>query len=203
MKVAVAYAEAKQQMVLDIEVSEGISAEQAIHKSGILGKLPDIDLTKNKTGVFGKIVPLEHILSEGDRVEIYRPAMGKPPKKSGAARVKKASSTPKPDKAVAKTEATATTNAQEKVETGESQPTPEKKVADFNGEQLAAKADAASTATGDFPNGATTETDSDAEEAAKMATAKARVVEAKAKMKKNETNEVVEKTVQNVSSFSG
>lgn len=84
MKVAVTYAEAKRQMVLDLEVEDGASAEQAIQASGILGKVPDIDLTRNKIGIFSKVVPLEQVLTEGDRVEIYRPAIGKPPKKSAS-----------------------------------------------------------------------------------------------------------------------
>ena len=37
-------------------------------------------------GIFGKLTPLDQILSEGNRVEIYRPALGKPPKKSRPAR---------------------------------------------------------------------------------------------------------------------
>ncbi len=85
MKVAVAYAEEKQQVVLDTDVEEGFTVEQAIHKSGILKKFANLDLTKCKTGIFGKIVPLGQVLSEGDRVEIYRPALGKPPKKGTAA----------------------------------------------------------------------------------------------------------------------
>ncbi len=85
MKVAVAYAEAKQQVVIDLEVEPGSTVEQAINKSGILKKFSSLDLTKNKTGIFGKVVPLAQALSEGDRVEIYRSAIGKPPKKGAGA----------------------------------------------------------------------------------------------------------------------
>ena len=86
MKVTVAYVEAKRQMVMDFDVADGISAEQVIRDSGILEKISDIDLAKNKIGIFGKVVPLGQALSNGDRVEIYRPAIGKPPKKSSAAK---------------------------------------------------------------------------------------------------------------------
>ena len=87
MKIAVTYAEAKQQLVVETDVGEGTTVEQAIHKSGILKKFAGLalDPARNKTGIFGKIVPLEHVLSEGDRVEIYRPALGKPPRKAAAA----------------------------------------------------------------------------------------------------------------------
>lgn len=81
MKVAVAYAEAKKQVVLEVEVDEGISAVAAIERSGILAKIPPIDLAEAKIGIFGKIIKPEHIILSGDRLEIYRPALGKPPKK--------------------------------------------------------------------------------------------------------------------------
>lgn len=84
MKVAVAYAEAKRQLVIETDVELGSSVEQVIQKSGILKKCTDLDLAKNKVGIFGKIVPLAQVVSEGDRIELYRPAIGKPPKKSGA-----------------------------------------------------------------------------------------------------------------------
>ncbi|MBF0401111.1 MAG: RnfH family protein [Magnetococcales bacterium] len=85
MKVSVAYAEAKRQIVAETEVAEGASVEQAIRQSGILKKCAEIDLTKNKAGVYGKVVPLDQVVKEGDRIEIYRPAVGKPPKKGAAA----------------------------------------------------------------------------------------------------------------------
>ncbi|MEO5331214.1 MAG: RnfH family protein [Magnetococcus sp. YQC-5] len=86
MKVEVAYAEANRQLVINVDVAEGATAKDAIQKSGILSKVPHIDLGVNKIGIFSKLVPVEQVLAEGDRVEIYRPALGKPPKKERAAR---------------------------------------------------------------------------------------------------------------------
>ncbi|MBF0183072.1 MAG: RnfH family protein [Magnetococcales bacterium] len=85
MKVSVTYAEAKQQVVVDTEVDEGATVEQAINKSGILKKFGGLDLSALKTGIYGKLAPLTQVLAAGDRVELYRPALGKPPKKSAAA----------------------------------------------------------------------------------------------------------------------
>ncbi|MBF0159085.1 MAG: RnfH family protein [Magnetococcales bacterium] len=82
MRVAVTYAEPRKQMLLEFEVPEGYTAEQAIRRSGILGKCPQIDLAQQKIGIYSRLVPLEQVLQPGDRVEIYRPAVGKPPKKS-------------------------------------------------------------------------------------------------------------------------
>lgn len=78
MKVEVSYALPDEQIILVVEDAKGLTAEQAIAKSGIIDKYPDIDLGKNKIGIFGKVKPLAEILREGDRVEIYRPLIADP-----------------------------------------------------------------------------------------------------------------------------
>lgn len=72
MQIAVAYADLVQQAWLRIDVPDDCNVEQAIIKSGILRQFPDIDLTEQKVGIFGKLVKLEAPLTPGDRVEIYR-----------------------------------------------------------------------------------------------------------------------------------
>ncbi|MEO5346630.1 MAG: RnfH family protein [Magnetococcus sp. YQC-9] len=86
MKVAVAYAEDKRQVLFNLEVADGTTAEAAIRQSGVLVRFPTLDLGVNKIGIFSKIVTPDQVLAEGDRVEIYRPALGKPPKKERAAK---------------------------------------------------------------------------------------------------------------------
>lgn len=76
--VEVAYALPSKQLIVPIKVTEGITAEQAIKASGILSKFPDIDLTVNKIGVFGKLTKLDAPLRHLDRVEIYRPLIADP-----------------------------------------------------------------------------------------------------------------------------
>lgn len=78
MKVEIAYALPDEQVILVVEDAKGLTAEQAIIKSGVLDKYPEIDLTKNKIGIFGKVKSLSEILREGDRVEIYRPLLADP-----------------------------------------------------------------------------------------------------------------------------
>ena len=39
---------------------------------------PQIDLSKDKTGIFGKIAKLDVVLRDKDRVEIYRPLIADP-----------------------------------------------------------------------------------------------------------------------------
>lgn len=76
--VEVAYALPKQQLILELMVEEGTTAEQAVLQSGILAKFPDIDLSQNKLGIFGKLVKADTVLRERDRVEIYRPLIADP-----------------------------------------------------------------------------------------------------------------------------
>lgn len=78
MQIAVAYSDPANQLWLRIEVPEDSTVEQAIVKSGILRQFPDIDLTDQKVGVFGKLVDLDDALKPGDRIEIYRPIIADP-----------------------------------------------------------------------------------------------------------------------------
>ncbi|MBT3195803.1 MAG: RnfH family protein [Candidatus Ruthia sp.] len=78
MLVEVAYALEKKQTLLALEVDEGTTLKQAIELSGIIDTYPQINLTKDKTGIFGKIAKLDTVLREKDRVEIYRPLIADP-----------------------------------------------------------------------------------------------------------------------------
>ncbi len=78
IQVEVAYALPEEQIVHVVEAESGITVEQAIRNSGILEEYPEIDLSKNKVGVFGKAAKLDAALYPGDRVEIYRPLIADP-----------------------------------------------------------------------------------------------------------------------------
>ncbi|WP_303909317.1 RnfH family protein [Thiohalomonas denitrificans] len=78
IKVEVAYALPEIQVIVPLKVEEGATAEDAIRKSGILDRFPEIDLAKAKVGVFGKLVKLDSPLRPKDRVEIYRPLKADP-----------------------------------------------------------------------------------------------------------------------------
>ena len=73
MKISIAYGNTRRQAWLNIEVDEAATVKEAIERSGILRQFPEIDLAKNKVGIYGKIVALEAGLADGDRVEIYAP----------------------------------------------------------------------------------------------------------------------------------
>ena len=78
MKISVSYAHPEKPAWMRLDVDEGCTLRAAIERSWILGRYEDIDLTRNKVGVFGKIKPLDTVLAEGDRVEIYRPLIADP-----------------------------------------------------------------------------------------------------------------------------
>jgi putative ubiquitin-RnfH superfamily antitoxin RatB of RatAB toxin-antitoxin module len=78
IKVEVAYAKPEKQIILKIELPIGSSAYTAISVSGLLPCFPEIDLTSNQIGIFGKPCSLDQVLRDGDRVEIYRPLIADP-----------------------------------------------------------------------------------------------------------------------------
>ena len=87
MQIGVAYSEPSQQIWLNIEVPDDATVQQAIEKSGILRMFPQIDLTAQKVGIFGKLVKLEAAVRAGDRIEIYRAITCDPltvPRRDGA-----------------------------------------------------------------------------------------------------------------------
>jgi uncharacterized protein len=78
MKYEVAYGKQDEQVLLVVESSEPLTVQQAIEQSAIFERFPEIDLKTNKTGIFGKAAKLDTPLTEGDRVEIYRPLIADP-----------------------------------------------------------------------------------------------------------------------------
>ena len=78
LHIEVAYAAADDQLLLRIEIAPGSTVEHAIRYSGMLDRFPEIDLTRNKVGVFGKVCRLDRVLEESDRIEIYRGLVADP-----------------------------------------------------------------------------------------------------------------------------
>lgn len=76
--IEVAYALPDEQVILSLEVAKETTVEQAIKRSGILDRYPQINLDTDKVGIFGKICKLDATLSAKDRIEIYRPLIADP-----------------------------------------------------------------------------------------------------------------------------
>ncbi len=73
-----AYATAARQWLIAMDVAPMTSVQALIEQSGILGRCPEIDLTRNPVGRFGEIVRLTDPVRDGDRIEIYRTLQADP-----------------------------------------------------------------------------------------------------------------------------
>jgi putative ubiquitin-RnfH superfamily antitoxin RatB of RatAB toxin-antitoxin module len=76
--VEVAYAAPTHQVTKALTMPAGSSVEQAIRASGLLEAFPEIDLTRQRIGVFGEFVRPDECLQGGERVEIYRALIADP-----------------------------------------------------------------------------------------------------------------------------
>ncbi len=76
--VQVCYAGPPSQFLQTLSVPVGTTLQQAILQSGVQCHAAEMDLTVCKVGIYGKIKPLETILRERDRIEIYRPLTADP-----------------------------------------------------------------------------------------------------------------------------
>ena len=70
--VSVAYVGGDKQGWQSVTVPDGASVQDVIIRSGVLARFPEIDLERQKVGIFGKFVKLDSTVREDDRVEIYR-----------------------------------------------------------------------------------------------------------------------------------
>ena len=75
IQVEVAYARPERQALIAVTLPAEATALDAIRASGIELRFPEIDLSSQSVGIFGRVLkdPGHHVLSDGDRVEIYRP----------------------------------------------------------------------------------------------------------------------------------
>jgi putative ubiquitin-RnfH superfamily antitoxin RatB of RatAB toxin-antitoxin module len=78
LSIEIIYALPQRQELVRLTLPEGSTAQQAIEASGLLQKYGEIDLKKNKIGIFGKLSRLDAVLRDRDRVEIYRPLIADP-----------------------------------------------------------------------------------------------------------------------------
>ncbi|MBX3639138.1 MAG: RnfH family protein [Nitrosomonas sp.] len=75
IEVEIVYALLSRQVLTKIRVPSGTTLEQAIQLSGIMKQFPEIDLSKNRIGVFGRLAKRDALVESRDRVEIYRPLL--------------------------------------------------------------------------------------------------------------------------------
>jgi putative ubiquitin-RnfH superfamily antitoxin RatB of RatAB toxin-antitoxin module len=78
LSIEIAYALPQKQELVRLHLPPGSTVQQAVEASGLLAKYPEIDLKKNKVGIYGKLTRLDAELRDRDRVEIYRPLIADP-----------------------------------------------------------------------------------------------------------------------------
>ena len=78
INIEVCYAMADKQELVKVKLAEGANLQQSLEASGLLAKYPEIDLKKNKFGIWNKLSKLDSTLRDRDRVEIYRPLIADP-----------------------------------------------------------------------------------------------------------------------------
>ncbi|KEA54131.1 hypothetical protein DT73_03830 [Mangrovibacter sp. MFB070] len=76
--VEVVYALPEKQYLRKVTLTEGATLQQAIEASGLLVLRTDINLEKNKVGIYSRPAKLNDTVQDGDRVEIYRPLTADP-----------------------------------------------------------------------------------------------------------------------------
>ena len=78
MTLEVCYALPAKQELVSVKLPAGATLAQAVEASGLLQKYPEIDLKKNKFGIYAKLSKADALLRDRDRVEIYRPLIADP-----------------------------------------------------------------------------------------------------------------------------
>ena len=78
LNIEVCYASPANQELIRLKLPAGANLQQALEASGLLDKYPDIDIKKNKFGIWNKLSKLDSMLRNQDRVEIYRPLIADP-----------------------------------------------------------------------------------------------------------------------------
>lgn len=76
--VEVVYALPHEQRVFNLVVNRNMTVEEIVKQSGVLALYPEIDLAKNKLGVFSRNIKLDATVRDKDRIEIYRPLLADP-----------------------------------------------------------------------------------------------------------------------------
>lgn len=73
ISVTIAYATPEKQVEIPLQVEPSCTVALAIKRSGILQQFKQIPYPDIQVGIFSRRVSLDASISDGDRIEIYRP----------------------------------------------------------------------------------------------------------------------------------
>lgn len=78
IEVEVVYATPRQQFVESVTIAAGSTAAEVIECSRVLTRFTEIDLANNKIGSYSRLIRLDSVVEDGERIEIYRPLKADP-----------------------------------------------------------------------------------------------------------------------------
>jgi putative ubiquitin-RnfH superfamily antitoxin RatB of RatAB toxin-antitoxin module len=71
--VQVVYAQAGRQILLNVRLPQGATVGGAIDAAGMAAMISPLCIDGRRIGIFSRKVALDHVVEQGDRIEIYRP----------------------------------------------------------------------------------------------------------------------------------
>ncbi|HEV2039596.1 MAG TPA: RnfH family protein [Casimicrobiaceae bacterium] len=72
IEVTVVFALPDRATQLALRLPAGATVADALERSGLAARHPELDLAGARVGIFGKLADRKAILADGDRVEVYR-----------------------------------------------------------------------------------------------------------------------------------
>ena len=78
ISVEIVFAGEFEQKIVQLELSGQVTARQAVNQTCLSTEFPEFDFASAPIGIFGTKVPDNYLLSDQDRVEIYRPLQQTP-----------------------------------------------------------------------------------------------------------------------------
>jgi putative ubiquitin-RnfH superfamily antitoxin RatB of RatAB toxin-antitoxin module len=88
LRIEIAYAEPARAVFKTLELAAGSCVADALRLAARDPDFAGVDFSNATIGVFGKVTRADHILKEGERIEIYRP-LAADPKSARRARASK------------------------------------------------------------------------------------------------------------------
>jgi hypothetical protein len=78
ISVEIVHAEAQRSVVKVLKMPQGALVADALALTALDQDFAGVDLSGAAVGIFGKVVPRDQLLKDGDRIEIYRPLFEEP-----------------------------------------------------------------------------------------------------------------------------
>jgi uncharacterized protein len=78
ISVTVVYALPELAIEIEVTLPAGATVAETLERSGIATRHPEANPTQCPVGIFGKRVDRQSIVSDGDRIELYRPLVADP-----------------------------------------------------------------------------------------------------------------------------